>query len=352
MKMSKNGSPYSKMYLIPPNMYEKLLDCLNQKEIRQAEDINIETGEEIKPGEKEVEMLSKEALEQQTPEGEITEQPSGAETEIKPFQEEIVETQMDPEDVPLKRTMKGSISFKKPDLTCKVCLKTFKNAYGLSRHTRTVHKNLLEQGLISEVPSMLKIRSGEEQQTPPEFITEDIYIEDEPEMIGGPSITPRQTVTPRFVGEEDVEMMQDIKPHPLKQKCKVSSDGTTRCIPELYFKPPRSGEMMVPQISKRMMLVPKFGKTTTPKLSKRTLLVPTISKRIHKVPELKSKDLRRVRFNKPPIKKRSEQEDLMSFEDWEPTKKKGSRTASEASLKGKPRKYIPPEEFEEWTKDN
>ena len=341
MKMSKNGSPYSKMYLIPPNMYEKLLDCLNQKEIRQAEDINIETGEEIKPGEKEVEMLSKEALEQQTPEGEITEQPSGAETEIKPFQEEIVETQMDPEDVPLKRTMKGSISFKKPDLTCKVCLKTFKNAYGLSRHTRTVHKNLLEKGLISEVPSMLKIQEtgGEPQQTPPEFITEDIYIEDEPEMIGSPPITPRQTVTPRFISEEDVEMMQDIKPHQLKKKCQVSSDGTTRCIPELYFKPPRSGKMVVPRIAKRMMLVPRFAKSKV------------ISKRTHNVPQMKTKDLRKVRFNIP-IGEKPKQPESMSFEDWEPTKKKGSRTASEASLKGKPRKYVPPEEFEEWTKDN
>ena len=63
MKVSKNISPYSKMYLVPPNMYEKLLKCLDEKETRQSEELNIENESiEERPGERQIEMLNKEAL--------------------------------------------------------------------------------------------------------------------------------------------------------------------------------------------------------------------------------------------------------------------------------------------------
>jgi len=72
MKINKNVSPYQEMYLVPPNMYEKLLTCLHEKEKKQVEELNVNKDVE-KPGDKQIQMLSKEALniipetEQKTP---------------------------------------------------------------------------------------------------------------------------------------------------------------------------------------------------------------------------------------------------------------------------------------------
>ena len=339
MKSMKASSPYSKMYLIPPNMYEKLLSCLDEKELRQAEELNVEKdiSEQQRPGEKQVEMMTKEALGTDQPEMEAEITPPEIEGEIVEPQQ-LPETEMldvgtlDPEDIPLaelqrqKNIMSGRISFKKPlpgkIFTCDICLKSFKRNWDLSRHMKNVHKNILQQTSPGEqsIGSSLDIAQSNPQ------IQEDVGME---QIL--PRTPKKQMITPRFVSDEDTEMIFE-KPS-MSQSCKVSSDTTSRVIPELYFKPPRGGKMVVPQMKKRMKL-----------------LTPHFTKKQPLAPQLKARDVRNVKLVRP-IKKSqpAEGEELMSFEDWTEPKKRGARTASEAELRSKPAKWVT-EDFEQWKK--
>lgn len=120
MKTAKNVSPYSKMYLVPPIIYEKLLNVLEEKEIRQVEDINIDPEMQEKPGEKQMEMLSREALTESEPQMEqvepeiITENiPQAIETNpetVETGMETVPETEISqPEEVPLANLKKGDL---------------------------------------------------------------------------------------------------------------------------------------------------------------------------------------------------------------------------------------------------
>ena len=346
MKTAKNVSPYSKMYLVPPIIYEKLLNVLEEKEIRQVEDINIDPEMQEKPGEKQMEMLSREALTESEPQMEqiepeiITENiPQSIETIQNPEttetgMETVPETEISqPEDVPLANLkkggpLKGVVAFDKPLFTCEVCLKTFGRKYDLNRHTNTVHRNL--QNVLTGIPATLKIQQSQPPSTQTEQIAQVQPISQSIPTTSKPSV--------QFVPDESVEMIQDIP----KKSCKVSSETTSRVIPDmpqLMFKPPRSREMILPNIKKRMMLVPSFKKN------------------VRGNPRLKAKDLRKVKLNIPLKSTQPTQPEPSGFEDWSKageSKKRGTRTGTEADLRMKPAKWyrtvpgIESEEFAEW----
>ena len=292
MKTLKSDSPYSKMYLIPPHMYETLLSCLDEKEKRLAENLNIEKEEE-KPAERQIEMLTEQELNPieplvteeiiQPPPGErenIEEGLLGEQEEIPEESEENLTTaQLRKKNRLIKeREIKGALEFKKAALICNICLKQFKNNWSLNRHYTSVHKNIIEKegGLMSEqnIPTMLNIQQ-------------------------------RQPAIVQSLPEEDI---------PMRQACKTSADTTKRVIPELIFRPPKSGKIIIPEMKKRMQLRgPSFK--TKPKI-----IVPQIMKKA--------------------------EEGEVRFKDW--SKKPGSRTGSEANLSMKPTKWYKPSEDPEY----
>jgi len=346
MKTAKNVSPYSKMYLVPPIIYEKLLNVLEEKEIRQVEDINIDPEMQEKPGEKQMELLSREALTESEPQMEqvepeiITENiPQAIETNpetVETGMETVPETEiLQPEEAPLASLkkggpLKGVVAFDKPLFTCEVCLKTFGRKYDLNRHTNTVHRNL--QNVLTGIPATLKIQQSQPPSTQTEQIAQVQPISQSIPTTSKPSV--------QFVPDESVEMIQDIP----KKSCKVSSETTSRVIPDmpqLMFKPPRSREMILPNIKKRMMLVPSFKKN------------------VRGNPRLKAKDLRKVKLNIPMKKTQPTQPEPsdIEFEDWSKageSKKRGTRTGTEANLRMKPATWyravpgIEVDEFADW----
>lgn len=375
MKINKNVSPYQEMYLVPPNMYEKLLTCLHEKEKKQVEELNVNKDVE-KPGDKQIQMLSKEALniipetEQKTPPVEEMVSETNQPETVEPEQEVMIgepELSVEPElssepEITETETpvVKGRLAFEKPTqgkvFTCQVCFKSFRRSYDLMRHLKFVHKNL-----ELDIPAMLKIsqsEAGEEE----------------------PFVRPPTTIKP---SEEDIEMLRQVPTQP----CKINSQTTTRVIPELYFQPPKKKQIIVPQIKQRLMLVPQIakignqGRISKPKSKelvisekKKSLIVPQFSKKIKKQPLL-------IETN--PEESDDENPETKSFEDWDEgnkgkktvglktkgkrtsseaklpmkqakvlkvgTKKKpGTRTSSEAQLKMKPAKKEKTESFDKW----
>lgn len=303
---SSNGSPYSKMYLVPPNMYEQLLTCLDDKEKRSAEKLNIEKEKE-RPAERQVEMLTEEALNPQTqPETveEIIQLPPGEREETEEGLLGEQEEEIPEEDLTLsqirkinrlkkEREVRGSLEFRKEPTTCKICLKPFKTKWDLNRHYGTVHKNI--KGLLEKEGIL------ESQLTSQEDI---------PAML---NIQQRQ-ITPQTLADDDTPMP------PERTKCQISADTTSKVIPELYFKPPKSGKIIIPEMKKRMQLKGPSFKT------KPRMIVPQI-------------------MRKP--------EDA-SFEEWSEkpsVKKVGTRTQTEAKLRMKHPKYYKPSEDPEYDPD-
>ncbi len=377
MKINKNVSPYQEMYLVPPNMYEKLLTCLHEKEKKQVEELNVNKDVE-KPGDKQIQMLSKEALniipetEQKTPPVEEMVSETNQPETVEPEQEEMIgepELSVEPElsnepEITETETpvVKGRLAFEKPTqgkvFTCQVCFKSFRRSYDLMRHLKFVHKNL-----ELDIPAMLKISQSEAGEEEP-F-----------------EIRPPTTMKPS--SEEDIEMLRQVPTQP----CKINSQTTTRVIPELYFQPPKKKQIIVPQIKQRLMLVPQIakignqGRISKPKSKelvisekKKSLIVPQFSKKIKKQPLL-------IETN--PEESDDENPETKSFEDWDEgnkgkktvglktkgkrtsseaklpmkqakvlkvgTKKKpGTRTSSEAQLKMKPAKKEKTESFDKW----
>jgi hypothetical protein len=56
--MKPTKSPYSKMYLVTPGVYDKLLTCLDEKDKKSTELLNIEKEREERPGEKVIEDIT------------------------------------------------------------------------------------------------------------------------------------------------------------------------------------------------------------------------------------------------------------------------------------------------------
>jgi hypothetical protein len=111
--MKPTKSPYSKMYLVTPGVYDKLLTCLDEKDKKSTELLNLEKEREERPGEKVIEDITTGDFEPQDVEEipQITEQQQqeqqqiedipptpevfgGVETEVQPQIEEgeILET--------------------------------------------------------------------------------------------------------------------------------------------------------------------------------------------------------------------------------------------------------------------
>jgi hypothetical protein len=63
--MKQTQSAYSKMYLVTPTVYEKLLHCLDKSDAKMTSDLNVEKEDSIqRPAEKEIESLNLDALNQ------------------------------------------------------------------------------------------------------------------------------------------------------------------------------------------------------------------------------------------------------------------------------------------------
>ena len=188
------------------------------------------------------------------------------------------------------------------------------------------------QNVLTGIPATLKIQQSQPPSTQTEQIAQVQPISQSIPTTSKPSV--------QFVPDESVEMIQDIP----KKSCKVSSETTSRVIPDmpqLMFKPPRSREMILPNIKKRMMLVPSFKKN------------------VRGNPRLKAKDLRKVKLNIPMKKTQPTQPEPsdIEFEDWSKageSKKRGTRTGTEANLRMKPSKWyrtvpgIEVDEFADW----
>ena len=59
----KKASPYSKMYLVPPGVYQKLLNCISEKDKIVTDGLNLpETPAEKTPTEKIMEEISNQDL--------------------------------------------------------------------------------------------------------------------------------------------------------------------------------------------------------------------------------------------------------------------------------------------------
>ena len=356
MKKKIGESPYSKMYLIPPNMYEKLLKCLDVKESRETEDLNADNTGEERPGDKQIEIMNKEAMdstEPQTdiPEGDVSQEnidnPSNVMEDVSTenIEENVADKEDDwediddPDNLPLaevqrRRKIKGRLAFNedppvKKVFTCKVCLKNFGRSFDLIRHMRTVHRNLkdiLANKKMSgkNIPAMLNIEES--------F--------DESDGGSGEMITETSPPTKKKLIYDDAQEMEVLDDAPeisqinvskrnLKQGCKVSSENTDRLIPELYFKPPRNKSLVIPNVKRRMMLVPSVFK--------------------------KKKPLNKINFKEPSkpttnFLKNYKTEDLMGFDDWSEkdkkvVKKRGTRTSSEANLKEKPAKWVQADDY-------
>lgn len=189
MKTKKNVSPYSKMFLVGPAVYSKLLNCLDAVDKKTTEDLNrtdVEESNISRPSERELQILQEEEINNNSEEqqqeiispNEVEQQPDednlnanlqqGDENaeEITPNDDEIQIERNEPvpnilrSPCPDKTTdMRGEIPKRiipcgknKPVLIipevkkrtkthkCEICQKTFTQGWNLRHHRNTVHK--------------------------------------------------------------------------------------------------------------------------------------------------------------------------------------------------------------------
>ncbi len=100
--MKPSRSPYSKMYLVTPGVYDKLLTCLDEKDKKSTELLNIEKEREDRPGEKVIEDITTGDFEPQPMEAitPVEEQQPQVEEFIPPTPEVFgQEQQVQPQDI-------------------------------------------------------------------------------------------------------------------------------------------------------------------------------------------------------------------------------------------------------------
>ena len=89
--MKPTKSPYSKMYLVTPGVYDKLLTCLDEKDKKSTELLNIEKEREERPGEKVIEDITTGDFEPQN----VEEMP-----QMEEQQQQQIQEQQQVEDIP------------------------------------------------------------------------------------------------------------------------------------------------------------------------------------------------------------------------------------------------------------
>lgn len=364
----KQSSPYSKMYLVTPSVYEKLLTCLDEKEKRSVEEMNIEKDipMEERPAEKYIEMLTKEELEPQsgpsiTPELATVPEQQIIQPQIMPseiIQSEIIQPQPqispEPGQMPVLEEVVKKPHFIAPkgEFTCSVCLKKFNRSWGLKRHMSTVHKNL--QPLLQQPqeisPGLIRVPKAQSFQ-PALLPTQQVVLGDDDDDM--PLAELRRQIKKRervVLEEEDMplaelrrrlqakRMQQRLQPpkkdifmqplqqediametvDPLKQPCRLQAEQ----FPEQVIYRPKT-KVIVPQIRKSKNIGYRKKKLLVPQMMSqgRKLLAPQIL---------------------------SHQESIPMFEEWGPKKLK-ARTSSEAKFKEKPAKWRPgDQDFPSW----
>jgi hypothetical protein len=105
--------------------------------------------------------------------------------------------------------------------------------------------------VLTGIPAILKIQQSQPPSTQTEQIaqvqpiSQSIPTTKKEDIAMNIPSTSKPSV--RFVPDESAEMIQDIP----KKSCKVLSETTSRVIPDmpqLMYKPPRSREMILPNI--------------------------------------------------------------------------------------------------------
>lgn len=93
--MKSAHSAYSKMYLVTPTVYEKLLHCLDKSDVKITSDLNLEPKDvnPSRPAVREIQSLNLEALNQPPliPREEIVQKPETVLVEPPTFGEEMEE---------------------------------------------------------------------------------------------------------------------------------------------------------------------------------------------------------------------------------------------------------------------
>lgn len=361
MKTSKQVSVYSKMFLVTPSVYEKLLTCLDEKEKRLIEDMNIDKDIPVaeRPAEKYIEMLTKEELEPQQQQSIIPEitaipeqqiiKPEIIQPVIQPeiIQPEIIQPEIiqqpqistTPVQIPeVEKVKKPRFIAPRGDFTCSVCLKTFDRSWSLKRHMSTVHKNL--QSLLQQPqeiqPAVLpqplvppiQVIYGDNDDMPLAQLRRQIKakrmqqgLPDDDEDMPLAELR-RQIREKRMRDEEDLPLaelrrrfkakrlqqmrlpVQQPLDNPLKQPCRLQAEQ----LPEKVIFQPKS-----------------------------KILMPTIRK---------SKNIgARLKLRVPQIITQSSEP---MFDDWG-VKKARARTSSQAKLPEKPAKWRPSDQdFPSW----
>lgn len=196
--MKTQSKAYTKMYLVTPGVYDKMLKCLDQSDVKSTEKLNEPESIVEKPSSTVLQQIVEEDIAPPEEEAELI--PQVVEEQIQPFEETIdlpvqpeVEAQIQPELMPEQSTstkpcgrkddgniipqenliynpgvqkpriiqpqikrlgppgervgVKGfkgvTIANKKgPKLECPVCKKHFRGKWQLDRHTKSVHSNL------------------------------------------------------------------------------------------------------------------------------------------------------------------------------------------------------------------
>lgn len=360
MKPQKTPSAYAKMYLVTPSVYEKLLECIDEKDKRETELLNIEANKPIeeRPSEMFVDNLNREALDLETTENnpqpvEIREndnpnveeemQPSGEEVEIASNEPENI--QGDGEDENLTEEAETNLEKKyrkmRKQHTCTICLKTFDRFWSLSRHMQTVHKNLKLVETSPNITKTIPVTQGFQslKQYVPISATQvlqdtDVDLPDEMPLAEFQRIKKQQTLQPP----------QNLN-NPLKTPCKTSADNTNRVCPQdsIIYGVRKSGEgrksiaqNLARKIVKRAANLPPLKRNS----GKIRIIKPTIKKPILYVPQLMTKTTRPSNMDIS--------EPSTSFQTWG-NKKMKTRTASDAKLPNKPAKWRPgDDDFAAW----
>jgi hypothetical protein len=341
------------MYLVTPSVYEKLLTCIDEKDKRMTEELNNppETST-TRPSELMVQDLSREDI---LPETEILEPPVEIESSGQVTnQPELIAEQTGVDEpqaiVPVINNPNQPVVY-----NCPFCQKVFTRPFSVNRHIERYHtslkvSNIIEQPLpvtstsqmdparITAVKTKPTVAFASDESVPQMSDIQHAKLERVP-------ISQSKRRQRKVILDDDDDMPAPPAPPQIRQKCIVSSDNTTRCIPDV--QPSTS-------TNKPILIMPSIMPSTRPRGRPRKNILnitkPNITKRKSAAPKLKANIARKVVL-KLPSKKSSGGMEIGDFENWSEKRKRGARTASEAKLRMKPTKKIANDDgdFERWT---
>jgi hypothetical protein len=352
-QIGRGNSAYSKMYLVTPSVYEKLLTVIDDKEKRVIEELNTppETISD-RPSEKILQNLSNvdigqtaetemqpsetgqpEVISEQAQEMQNVEQPAQQFVEVQPTSQAI-----ELEGPPVTQKTKEPQIY-----TCPYCHKVFTRLTSVNRHIERSHTSIQVSNIVQQpLPVVSTAEMNPSRITAVKTRPKVIFASDEET----PIMSDLERVPIPMSKRKPMQIVwDDDYPQPnLRKNCAISSDNTERCIPNVSLQEPiqsTSGTQKPQLIMPNIML--------TKKTKKSSILKPSISKR-KPPPKLKTNTQRKVTLKLPAKKKPVEKEmEIGDFENWSQTGRLRKRTASDAKLRMKNPKKVPKQaDFERW----